>query len=232
MTLALDRQGMIDIITRGKAGIGGAMMPLPEGAWGMPKEMVIALPGYGGEMARAAGRGAQDHGGPGLRPRQAAEGQGVDARLPGLQGPGRPAGRSAEQDLLRRRTRDHRVLALVRPRDPRGLRGRAQPHRFGVDDPDVTLAENYSLQVGAQLHEILQSAGGKADRASNRRKPISPNASGSSGRSRKSWPRTRRGRSSSTAVAATCWHPHLKGHVLHENSIYNNWRFESVWLDK
>ena len=33
-------------------------------------------------------------------------------------------------------------------------------------------------------------------------------------------------------AAATCWHPHLKGHVLHENSIYNNWRFESVWLDK
>jgi peptide/nickel transport system substrate-binding protein len=32
--------------------------------------------------------------------------------------------------------------------------------------------------------------------------------------------------------AATCWHPHLKGHVLHANSIYNNWRFDQVWLDK
>ena len=31
---------------------------------------------------------------------------------------------------------------------------------------------------------------------------------------------------------ATCWHPHFKGHVLHQNAIYNNWRFESVWLDK
>ena len=31
---------------------------------------------------------------------------------------------------------------------------------------------------------------------------------------------------------ATCWHPHFKGHVQHENSIYNNWRFEHVWLDK
>ena len=32
--------------------------------------------------------------------------------------------------------------------------------------------------------------------------------------------------------AATCWHPHLKNFVLHQNSIYNNWRFESAWLDK
>ena len=32
--------------------------------------------------------------------------------------------------------------------------------------------------------------------------------------------------------AGTCWHPHLKGYVHQENSIYNNWRFERVWLDK
>ena len=32
--------------------------------------------------------------------------------------------------------------------------------------------------------------------------------------------------------AATCWHPHLKGFVLHHNSIYSNWRFEDVWLER
>jgi peptide/nickel transport system substrate-binding protein len=32
--------------------------------------------------------------------------------------------------------------------------------------------------------------------------------------------------------AATCWHSHFKGHVQHENSIYNNWRFDNVWLEK
>ena len=32
--------------------------------------------------------------------------------------------------------------------------------------------------------------------------------------------------------SSTCWHAHLKGYVHHENSIYNNWRFEDVWLDK
>jgi peptide/nickel transport system substrate-binding protein len=33
-------------------------------------------------------------------------------------------------------------------------------------------------------------------------------------------------------VAGLCWHPHVKGFVLQHNSIYNNWRFDDVWLDK
>ena len=33
-------------------------------------------------------------------------------------------------------------------------------------------------------------------------------------------------------VANTCWQPAVKGLVLQGNSIYNNWRFEDVWLDK
>jgi peptide/nickel transport system substrate-binding protein len=32
--------------------------------------------------------------------------------------------------------------------------------------------------------------------------------------------------------AATCWQRYVKGHVQHENSIYNNWRFDNVWLEK
>jgi peptide/nickel transport system substrate-binding protein len=31
---------------------------------------------------------------------------------------------------------------------------------------------------------------------------------------------------------ASCWQPHFKVHVEHENSIYINWRFDNVWLDK
>src|SRR5262245_52443695 len=31
---------------------------------------------------------------------------------------------------------------------------------------------------------------------------------------------------------ATCRQPHVKGFVPHHNSIYNNWRYADVWLDK
>jgi peptide/nickel transport system substrate-binding protein len=31
---------------------------------------------------------------------------------------------------------------------------------------------------------------------------------------------------------ATCWRPEVKNIKLMSNSIYNEWRFEDVWLDK
>src|SRR5437764_947139 len=33
-------------------------------------------------------------------------------------------------------------------------------------------------------------------------------------------------------VANTCWTPQMKGLVLQQNSIYNGWRFEDIWLDR
>ncbi len=32
--------------------------------------------------------------------------------------------------------------------------------------------------------------------------------------------------------SGTCWQPHVKGFVRGENSIYNNWRFDRLWLEK
>jgi peptide/nickel transport system substrate-binding protein len=32
--------------------------------------------------------------------------------------------------------------------------------------------------------------------------------------------------------AATCWAPAVKGYTPMVNSVYNNPRFESVWLDR
>lgn len=33
-------------------------------------------------------------------------------------------------------------------------------------------------------------------------------------------------------AANTCWQPAVKGIVLQQNSIYNSWRFDTVWLDR
>ena len=33
-------------------------------------------------------------------------------------------------------------------------------------------------------------------------------------------------------VAGLCWQPYVKGFVLDHNSLYNNWRFDDVRLDK
>src|SRR4029077_11510745 len=46
MALSLDRKAFIDIISEGHGDIGGVMQPLPEGVWGMPQDVLKALPGY------------------------------------------------------------------------------------------------------------------------------------------------------------------------------------------
>ena len=47
LALTLDREAFNDIINEGKGLIGGTMLPPPAGVWGMPKEMVDTLVGFG-----------------------------------------------------------------------------------------------------------------------------------------------------------------------------------------
>jgi len=47
---------LIDILGQGEGEIGGALMPPPQGVWGMPPEMVQTLPGYGETCRRTARR--------------------------------------------------------------------------------------------------------------------------------------------------------------------------------
>ena len=46
LALSLDRKSFIDILTDGQGKIGGAMMPPPDGVWGLPPDMLKQLPGY------------------------------------------------------------------------------------------------------------------------------------------------------------------------------------------
>src|SRR5215218_6315040 len=52
MALALDRKAFTKILNEGQAKIGGAMLPPPEGLWGMPADMLQTIPGYGGDVAK------------------------------------------------------------------------------------------------------------------------------------------------------------------------------------
>ena len=56
MSLSLDRKPMNAILMEGKGRIGGAMLPKPEGEWGMPPEMLNALTGYGPDPRRISRR--------------------------------------------------------------------------------------------------------------------------------------------------------------------------------
>src|SRR5262252_2692238 len=51
MSLAIDRQAFIDILTEGNGFRAAAMQPPPGGQWGMPAELLEKLPGYEPDVA-------------------------------------------------------------------------------------------------------------------------------------------------------------------------------------
>src|SRR6202048_1735751 len=74
MALTLDRKSFIDILGQGEGEIGGALMPPPQGVWGMPQEMVQTLPGYTGDLQKNRDE---------ARALMQKLGYGPDKRLPG-----------------------------------------------------------------------------------------------------------------------------------------------------
>jgi peptide/nickel transport system substrate-binding protein len=101
----------------------------------------------------------------------------------------------------------------------------------GVDDPDVNFYENYSCGSERNLTQycnkdvdaLIDKQSRETDVAKRKQIvwEIEKQLAEDFARPIISYER-----------AATCWQPYLKGFVLHRNSIYNNWRFEDVWLDK
>src|SRR5436309_15251167 len=52
VALTLDRKSFIDILGHGEGEIGGALLPPPEGEWGMPAERLQSLMGYSGDVQK------------------------------------------------------------------------------------------------------------------------------------------------------------------------------------
>jgi peptide/nickel transport system substrate-binding protein len=230
MLLSLDRQAFIDILALGKADLAVNMMAPPEGNWGMPIEELKKLPSYGDPaVQRGEARKIMEKLGYGPNNRlkvKVATRDFNNFRDPAviLVDQLNKIHFDAELDVIessvwytRLFKKDYSVAL--------NLAG------AGIDDPDGVLKmgfackseANFSKYCNPEVDKLLDLQSQEPDLA--KRKAIV-------------WTIERilvedvarpiifHGKQ------ATCWHPHFKGHVQHENSIYNNWRFEHVWLDK
>jgi peptide/nickel transport system substrate-binding protein len=153
LSLAIDRKAFIDIINQGEAQQGGTMQPVKDGVWGMPEEMYAAIPGYGPDVAKnreqarelmkKAGYGPDKH----LKLKISTRGISL------YKDPGEPA----QGDLDRRRCRHHRDRAVVPQGRAQGLFDRPQHDRQRRRRSRPELLRELLVQVGAQLHRLLQS---------------------------------------------------------------------------
>ena len=231
MALALDRDAFVSILSQGKASIGGAMLPRPEGVWGMPEEFLATLPGYGAD-----------------RDKNLAEARGIMERL-GYSATKPLAVKVATRNIAE--FRDPAVILIDQLKqihiageleviDTAQWYNRVTRRDYSVglnltgasvDDPDVNLVENYSCKsernytqyCNADVEKLIGQQSREPDIAKRKQlvwdiekllvedvaRPII-----------------------SHGYAATCWHPRVKNYRVFQNSIYNDARLEDVWLDE
>jgi peptide/nickel transport system substrate-binding protein len=231
MAMALDRSNFIQILTEGAARQGGAMLPGPEGQWAMPDDKLAGMLGYGSDVAK-----------------NQAEARAIMEKLG--YGPGKPLkvkvstrNISIYRDpgvILIDQLKKIHIDGELDPIDTTVWYPKVQRKDYSIglnltgvaiDDPDVNLIENYTCQsernytqyCNPEIDKLIFAQSKETDLA--KRKAIV-------------WEAEKRLIDEVVRPiifhnrAYTCWHPHVKGVVLHHNSIYSNWRLEDVWLDK
>ena len=230
MMLALDRQAFIDILTQGKAALAVNMMAPPQGNWGMTKEELAKLPSYGDPVAQRAeaikimekfGYGPNNK----LKVKVATRDFNT-FRDPAV----------ILVDQLNKIHFDAELDVVESSLWYNRLFGKQYAVALnlagaGIDEPDGVLKmgfacksdANFSKYCNPEIDRLLDLQSQEGDPV--KRKAIVWDIERTLVRD-VARPIIFHG------IAATCWHPHIKGYVQHENSIYNNSRFEHVWLDK
>jgi peptide/nickel transport system substrate-binding protein len=231
MALALDRKAFADILAEGQADVGGSMLPAPEGFWGMPKEMLEAIPGYGPDVEKNRDQARALMGKLGYGPDNPLKIKVSTRNIPVYRDPAvilidqlKQIYIDGELDVVdtgvwfSKVARGDYTVGL-------NLTGNA------VDDPDQTFYENYSCgsernythYCNKDLEKLFAQQSQMTDVA--QRKTLV-------------WEIDQKLQEDVARPiifhirAGTCWKPQVKGITIMVNSSYNGYRYEDLWLDR
>jgi peptide/nickel transport system substrate-binding protein len=231
MALALDRNSFIDILGEGQGDIGGAMLPPPEGLWGMPREVLQTLPGYDPDVAKSRAEARKIMQSLGYGPDKQLNIKVAARNIPLYRDPAvilidqlKEIYIAGELELIETA---NWFSKLARKDYMVGLENGGS----GVDDPDQQFYENYACGVernitgycNPELEKLFERQSIEADQ--QKRKQLV-------------WEIDRKLQQDAARPiiyhlrGATCWQPRLKGLSTMSNSIYNGWRMEDAWLDQ
>jgi peptide/nickel transport system substrate-binding protein len=230
MSLTLDHQAFIDILTEGQGDIGAVMQPPPDGLWGMPPELLKTLPGYDPdvEKSRAEARALMEK-----------LGYGSDKHLAVTVSTRNLAGYRDPAVILIDQLKQIYMDGVLDPVDttqwyPKIMR---KDYTVGlnitetaVDDPDPAFYENYTCGAmrnytgycNREVDKMVDEQSAMSDVAKRKQMvwAIEKKLADDDARPILFYPR-----------AANCHYPKVKGLVTQANSIYNGQRFEDLWLD-
>jgi peptide/nickel transport system substrate-binding protein len=231
LALAIDRQAFIDIMTEGQAKVGAAMLPPPEGQWGMPDEMLRTIPGYDPDMQKNRAAAIEI---------MKKLGYGPDKKLEVKVSTRNVASFRDPAVILIDQLKQIHVEAVLETIETANWHSKITRKDYtvgmnntgsGVDDPDQQFfenyacgsARNYSAYCNPELDKKFEEQSSMSDQEKRRKLVWEIDKKLQEDGARPIIFHTRN---------ATCFHPHVKGLTLMVNSIYNGWRFEDLWLDK
>jgi peptide/nickel transport system substrate-binding protein len=231
MSLTLDRKAFVDIITQGQGDIGGTMLPPPEGVWGMPPEMLQALPGYDTDVQKNRRQARTIMEKLGYGPGHTLAVTLSTRNIPAYRDPA---------VILIDQLKQIYIDAVLDPIDttnwyPKILRKDytvgLNVTETGVDDPDQQFYENY---VCGSERNYTGYCSPEVDRLVDRQSMESDPEQ----RKTLVWEIERRLAEDGARPVifyprgGTCRLPAVKGLTIMVNGIYNGWRFEDTWLDR
>ena len=231
MSLALDRQAFIDILTEGKGFRAAAMQPPPGGQWGMPLEMLEKLPGYGPDVAANRDRAREIMKKLGYGPDKRMNIKITTRDIPPYRDPA---------VILIDQLKEIYIEGNLEPVDTAQWYPKMQRKDYAValnltgtltDDPDAMLYENYACggvgnyngYCNPEIDRMIEQQSMEPDQ--EKRKHIV-------------WEIEHRLVEDDAKPlvyfnrGGICWDPKVKGLTVMVNSIYNGWRMEDIWLDR
>jgi peptide/nickel transport system substrate-binding protein len=230
MQLSLDRKSFIDILGEGQYDVGAVLQPPPEGIWGMPREMLEQLPGYGPDVKKNREE---------ARALMRSLGYGPDNRLKVKVSARNIAWYRDPAAILIDQLKEIWIDGELDAIETANWVPKLMRKDFtvalslsgsAVDDPDTQFYENYSCRSSRNYTGCNPEADALIDRQSAETDPAK--------RKELVWQIERKLIEDAVRPIiffmrqGTCWQPQVKGLTLMENSIFNSWRMEDVWLDR
>jgi len=231
LALTIDRKAFIDIMSEGQYKTGAAMLPPPEGRWGMPEEMLRQVPGYDPDVEKNRAE---------AREIMKKLGYGPDKRLQVTVSTRNVNTFRDPAVILIDQLKHVYVDGVLETIETANWHSKVTRKDYtigmnntgsGVDDPDQQFfenyacgsARNYSAYCNPELDKKFVEQSMMADQEKRKKLVWEIDRQLQLDGARPIIFHTRN---------ATCLQPYVKGVTLMVNSIYNGWRFEDAWLDK
>jgi peptide/nickel transport system substrate-binding protein len=231
MALSLDRKAFVDILFQGKGDIGGTLLPPPEGVWGLPPDILKTIPGYGSDIKKN-----QDE----ARKIMEKLGYGPDKHLSLKVSTRNLATYRDPAVILIDQLKEIYIDAELEPVESGAWFAKVARGDYavglnltgnGIDDPDQAFYENYACgsernythYCNKELEKLFDQQSIETNIAKRKQMVWAIDKKLQEDVARPILFHARQG---------TCHQPYVKNVTIMNNSAYNGYRFEDVWLDR